>query len=395
MEPNTSSEARRATPNKAGGNGTPHSVASLVAHKISTSIKGASVPFISVMAKDPKELESSSPSMSTPIVDVKKTAEKEAERAEKKTISPIGSNVYKNTTSKGILYSLIVLLMLIVLGNVAWSAYQTIEYKKTIQSLQGAYDKNAEELALLKASSTQSSELLGNLYTTLSNVINEEKAKNESLEAKLGSVSNTVGSLEKLSKSDPQLLKKYSKVYFLNENYTPMSLAVLPVQYGFYPNVSYQFHSEAAPFLISLIDTAKSDGYDLRVISAYRSFATQVNVKKMHVVKFGTTQANQFSAEQGFSEHQLGTTVDFTTPKTGDNFSKFEGTPEFTWLKNNAYKYGFVLSYPKNNTYYAYEPWHWRFVGIELASQLHAQERYFYDYDQRVIDEYLTKMFDK
>jgi D-alanyl-D-alanine carboxypeptidase len=143
------------------------------------------------------------------------------------------------------------------------------------------------------------------------------------------------------------------------------------------------------------MDDAKKENMNLLVISAYRSFETQGDIKAVNKVKYGAKTANQFSAEQGFSEHQLGTTVDFTTPSNNTNFLKFEATKEYQWLKNNAHKYGFILSYPKGNAYYAYEPWHWRFVGVALATKLHTEGKYFYDYDQRVIDVYQTSIFDR
>ena len=69
-------------------------------------------------------------------------------------------------------------------------------------------------------------------------------------------------------------------------------------------------------------------------------------------------------------------------------------TPAYQWMTDNAHKYGFVLSYPKDNSYYVYEPWHWRFVGVKLATDLHNQGKNFYDLDQRVIDTYLVNIFD-
>jgi hypothetical protein len=84
-------------------------------------------------------------------------------------------------------------------------------------------------------------------------------------------------------------------------------------------------------------------------------------------------------AEPGASEHQLGTTVDFTDSSISYqccNYN-FHKSKAYKWLEQNAYKYGFVLSYPKNakkTTGYIYEPWHWRFVGQELATKLHNEE---------------------
>jgi hypothetical protein len=63
-------------------------------------------------------------------------------------------------------------------------------------------------------------------------------------------------------------------------------------------------------------------------------------------------------------------------------------------MQKNAYKYGFVLSYPKGNVYYVFEPWHWRFVGEKLAADLNKSGDYFYDWDQRKIDTYLVNVFD-
>jgi D-alanyl-D-alanine carboxypeptidase len=78
----------------------------------------------------------------------------------------------------------------------------------------------------------------------------------------------------------------------------------------------------------------------------------------------------------------------------GSLVTSFDTTDAFLWLTKHAYRYGFVLSYPKDNTYYMYEPWHWRFVGTELADDLHDGGRTFYDMDQRDIDVYLANTFD-
>ncbi len=94
------------------------------------------------------------------------------------------------------------------------------------------------------------------------------------------------------------------------------------------------------------------------------------------------------------NETQLGTSVDFTTSEIGGTFSKFEKNLAYEWLQDNAHKYGFSLSYPEGNTYYKFESWHWRFIGVELATFLHGEGRYFYDLNQREIDEYLIKLFD-
>jgi D-alanyl-D-alanine carboxypeptidase len=142
-----------------------------------------------------------------------------------------------------------------------------------------------------------------------------------------------------------------------------------------------------------MVSDAKAAGVDLWVVSAYRSFGDQAALKGQYLTTYGSG-ANAFSADQGFSEHQLGTTLDFTTKGLGGGLDAFSSTPAYTWLKDNAHKYGFVMSYPPNNAYYVFEPWHWRFVGEKLADDLKDQNAYFYDWDQRKIDGYLVNIFD-
>lgn len=222
--------------------------------------------------------------------------------------------------------------------------------------------------------------------------LNAEKKKNDSFEGQIKEIAGTVGTLDKLAKTDKELLQKYSKVFFLNEHYIPDSLTEIPKEYNYEKNKTIEFHAKAWPYLESLLKAAKDDGMDLKIISGYRSFGTQSSLKNQYTVVYGSG-ANKFSADQGYSEHQLGTALDFTTSETGTDFNGFEKTPEYKWLVDNAYKYGFIISYPKENTYYQSEPWHWRFVGTNLAKRLHEDNQYFYNLDQPTIDLYLINIF--
>lgn len=214
------------------------------------------------------------------------------------------------------------------------------------------------------------------------------------LEYKWNRVKNTVEVLEKLNATDEELLKKYSKVYFLNEHYIPISLSTIHSVYVNKNSKNFQIHSNVLPYLEKLLDDSNKIGLSLQILSAYRSFTTQADLKATYRVIYGSSVANQFSADQGYSEHQLGTAVDFTTAKLNGVLNGFEETPEYKWLLQNAHKYGFVISYPAGNAYYKFEPWHWRFVGVDLANKLHNDKINFYDMNQRVIDTYLANIFD-
>ena len=221
-----------------------------------------------------------------------------------------------------------------------------------------------------------------------------ERGKNEQLGIQIQDVGNTVTTLQKLNTIDPQLIQKYSKVFFLNENYVPATLTDITASEYVYPNdKTIQIHTSVWPYLQKLLAAASANGKSLRVLSAFRSFGEQSTLKASYRVVYGTG-ANQFSADQGYSEHQLGTTVDFTVPSNGSVLDKFGSSAGYTWLLNNAYKYGFTLSYPEGNAYYEFEPWHWRFVGVKLATRLFDDKQHFYDLDQRILDQYRITIFD-
>ena len=241
----------------------------------------------------------------------------------------------------------------------------------------------AEELRLTRA---------GLASTTAALMIANNQ--NNIFAGQIGEIASTVNVLDKLSKTDAELLQKYSKVYFLSGHYVPDSLTELPAANLFDPTKAQQIHTKVWPNLQRLLFDAASAGYPLEIVSAYRSFDTQSSLKSGYKVVYGSG-ANQFSADQGYSEHQLGTTVDFSTPELkGALDGRFAKTNAFAWLKSNAHRYGFTLSYPENNIYYEYEPWHWRFVGVSLAGRLQGAGQHFYDLSQRAIDEYLVSIFD-
>jgi len=114
---------------------------------------------------------------------------------------------------------------------------------------------------------------------------------------------------------------------------------------------------------------SKKVGLNLIIQSGFRSYNTQVNVYNKWISLDGKEIADTYSARPGHSEHQTGLALDLNLI---DN--KFEETPEFAWLNDNCYKYGFILRYPKEKqhiTGYIYEPWHYRYVGSELAKKLY------------------------
>lgn len=292
----------------------------------------------------------------------------------------------------------VTVFLLCVIGTFSYVGYRNFLLQQEKGTLEEALSNEQSE----HASTTMA------LYISNKNLIQTKQERDELaqevsnqriqvgfLTDQVSSITGTVNVLDKLRKTDPELLKKYSKIYFLNENYVPARLAEIDRNFVYDPGVTGKWiNTDVLPFLQNLLNAGAGQGIDLQIISAYRSFGMQSDLKSSYSVTYGAGTANQFSADQGYSEHQLGTTIDFTTKKLGIGFSSFANTDTYKWLLENAYRYGFTLSYPKNNTYYRFEPWHWRFVGIKLATKLHDENKNFYDLEQREINNYLVSIFD-
>lgn len=134
-----------------------------------------------------------------------------------------------------------------------------------------------------------------------------------------------------------------------------------------------------------MFDTASKDGVVLVFGSGYRSEATQKTFYGNYVAQSGQKDADTFSARPGYSEHQTGLAFDLTTPDGSCHLQICYGdTPGGQWIQKHAHEYGFVIRYlsgKESVTGYQYEPWHLRYVGVGLATELQKSgqtlEEYF------------------
>lgn len=280
-----------------------------------------------------------------------------------------------------------IILSILLLAFIGFLVWGYNEYK----NLKAAQVKLTEEKVLLENKLKAKTEESVYIFSKLT----LEQQKNLNFENQIRDIANQVGTLDKLSKTDKELLQKYSKVYFLNEHYIPEKLSLIPEKFVLQKEREYFSHTDVLPFLEEMLNNAEKENISLKIVSSYRSFNDQSSLKSGYKVTYGAGTANQFSADQGYSEHQLGTTLDLTTETLGASYTNFAKSDSYKWLKENAYKYGFILSYPENNQYYQFEPWHWRFVGKKLAERLYTEKENFYDVDQRTIDSYLINIFNR
>lgn len=153
------------------------------------------------------------------------------------------------------------------------------------------------------------------------------------------------------------------------QDYAPENLTVIPR----YNPLGVKVRKEASAALVKLGDGMKAAGYGtLWVRSGYRSYSAQVKMHRAKVAAFGKTKGELLAARPGYSEHQTGLALDL-----GVQGSSTLGSTAGNWLARNCYKYGFLVRYPFGKTKvtgYNYEPWHFRFVGVEVSKAMQSQK---------------------
>jgi D-alanyl-D-alanine carboxypeptidase len=144
-------------------------------------------------------------------------------------------------------------------------------------------------------------------------------------------------------------------------------------------NAGFSIRAVAADDLRAMASDAEAAGAGLAVNSAYRSYAQQKRDFHAFVQQVGWKQAVKYGARPGHSEHQLGVTIDFRSASSARapwNYPNWGKTRPGSWMRANAWRYGFVMSYPsakRSLTCMSFEPWHYRYVGREAASAIRTQ----------------------
>lgn len=177
------------------------------------------------------------------------------------------------------------------------------------------------------------------------------------------------------------------KKHALPTDYKPASLEEIKTPYD---TRTFKVTPQTAQALKQLMADAKKEGLNIYPISAYRTFNYQKGLYENSVKKNGQAHADRYSALPGHSQHHLGTAVDFN-----DVQLRFENTKEFAWLKKNAAKYGFSMSFPKwqeDITGYAYEPWHFRYIGVAAVKM---QDIFFEGSQQKMLEFLNNDIFNK
>ena len=169
-----------------------------------------------------------------------------------------------------------------------------------------------------------------------------------------------------------------NKYHHLTKDYSPNDLVDIKNYYAYGEN---QIKKEVYESFLDMWNAAKKENLNLIITSAYRTYDYQETLWNSYSNASGEAWADSVAARAGYSEHQTGLTLDIVT--YGSKMNDFENTDEFKWLSNNAYKYGFILRYPKDKeelTGYSYESWHYRYVGKDIAKKINDEGITFDEY---------------
>lgn len=175
-----------------------------------------------------------------------------------------------------------------------------------------------------------------------------------------------------------------NKYLYMPNDYVPNNLEEINSKYT---NGTKKLVREAKTKFEEMAETANKEGYTIRAISAFRSYEYQKGLYDNYAEKDGYQIADTYSARPGYSEHQTGLVVDIDNGVI--DYNNFENAKEFSWMQKNAYKYGFILRYPKGKediTGYTYESWHYRYVGEKIARYIKENNITFDEYYVRFID---------
>ena len=168
-----------------------------------------------------------------------------------------------------------------------------------------------------------------------------------------------------------------NKKNLLSEDYVPEDLVAIHEPMGSKLDKTYvnRLNREAYNAFKDMQKEALKEGYEIFVDSSYRAYEYQKKVFNDVVLKKGLEHAQKFVAPAGGSEHQTGLAIDVIFRRKGEMIEEqTENDPEICWLFTNSYKYGYILRFPKgkeNITGFNFEPWHFRYVGKDVAKEIY------------------------
>lgn len=299
---------------------------------------------------------------------------------------------------KSIIKKIIILIILIIIICFGFKIYNKIKYKKTYEYkflekgwsekqtayILNLYKNNLDDI--LKKDIDENIILLAKekyfIYSNIEDYLNyindfEDKELNDVIAIINVHANNEWYEYDATTNINLNELLLVNKFYKIDESYNPDDLVDISNVYAYEGN---KLRKDAYDAFKKMHVDAKNDNINLIINSTYRSYEKQNEIYEDYCNWYGQTKADAQAARPGHSEHQTGLAIDVFS--TDNQLSgTFKDSTGYAWLKENAYKYGFIERYPENKEYltgYEFESWHWRYVGTTAAKVI-QEEKITYD----------------
>lgn len=302
---------------------------------------------------------------------------------------------------KSVIYIFVFLIIIIVATILGINYYNEYQYKQTneYKLIEKGYTKEETEILLNKLKEEKITELINQEKDeTIIPIITEKYYLEKNLEQYLTyqkenpekstydtiAMINIQANLEwyenaKEADTSKDNLLLVNKFNFLSKEYTPKNLVKVSNQhcYG-----EQQITEEAYEAFKNMFNKAKEENIKFFINSSYRNYQSQEETYNSLKKMYGSSRADNQAARPGHSEHETGLAFDIFSPGNTST-GNFQDGEAYKWLKENAHKYGFIERYPEGKEYltgYNYESWHWRFVGVDIASKIKEEEITYDEY---------------
>ncbi len=300
---------------------------------------------------------------------------------------------------------IILIIFLIICSAYGYNEYQNYKYEQTtkfklletgytedeIKILQNNFNDDFVENLIDKEKNEVIFELLEGKYYIAENYEKYALYLDENPKTEINDLIQIINTnlderfYEKIFEADlnQENLVLVNKYYQLSEDYVPENLVIIGTKYSWGEEGSQKCTEETFDAFINM-HTAIFDelGIYLMVSSSYRSYSDQFEVYEDYKLDRGERYADSIAARPGHSEHQTGLALDiFSTASS--NREEFVNSQAYTWLKNNAHLFGFILRYPENKTEitgYEFESWHYRYVGTDVAAYIFENDITYDEY---------------
>ena len=223
------------------------------------------------------------------------------------------------------------------------------------------------------------------IYENLDKYLDYKKSNKETDNTKIVSIINTEANIdwmdnERETDTSKEELMLVNRMYGLDSKYTPEDIITIPIKYAY---SGIKIKNSILDSIISLIDAAKEGGYTFVVSYGYRTYKEQKKLYDSYANSYGKASADEYVARPGHSEYETGLSFDLEPYKDMSKVKNIKELEEYSWLRDNAHKYGFIFRFESDKEYltgFSEDPWRLRYVGVDAAEMMYNEKICFEEY---------------